>query len=266
MTIGNIPQEISEDRIPDLNRTIQQNEGIVRPIKRLKDPELGPDIILAMIQADRDYVLSLNREGAVTRHPMGSFELYQIKTDHGQKTAIAGPFIGSPHAVMGMEKAVALGAKRIWAFGWCGSIEPSLKIGDLLVPSCAFSEEGTSGHYPVGDRQPASAEALNRILGAALKKEGLDFREGPVWTTDAPYRETPEKVRAFVKRGALAVEMEMSALMTLATYRGVGMAGLLVVSDELSDLKWRPGFSSPERKKASREAGKLLLSICSNAF
>jgi uridine phosphorylase len=266
MTIGNISQEISEDRIPGLNRTIKQHEGIVGPIKTRKDPALGPDIILAMIQADRDYLLSLNRVGAVTQHHMGSFELYQLKTDHGQETAIAGPFVGSPHAVMGMEKAVALGAKRIWAFGWCGSIEPSLKIGDLLVPSRAFSEEGTSRHYPIGDRQPASAESLNRILGTALKKGGFNFREGPVWTTDAPYRETPEKVLSFRRRGALAVEMEMCALMTLAIYRGVSMAGLLVVSDELSDLKWRPGFSSPERKKASREAGKLLLNMCSNTF
>ena len=80
-----------------------------------------------------------------------------------------------------------------------------------------------------------------------------------VWTTDAPYRETPNKVLAYQQQGVLAVEMEMSALMTLAVYRGVSMAGLLVVSDELFEMKWKPGFSNPLLKKNSRAAARALL-------
>ena len=63
----------------------------------------------------------------------------------------------------------------------------------------------------------------------------------------------------YQKRGVLAVEMEMSALMTLALYRGVKLGGLLVVSDELFNLKWRTGFSNPKLKRASRYAGELLI-------
>jgi hypothetical protein len=36
---------------------------------------------------------------------------------------------------------------------------------------------------------------------------------------------------------------------------------LLVVSDELFQLKWRPGFSNPLLKKSSRVAGKVLLRL-----
>jgi len=82
-----------------------------------------------------------------------------------------------------------------------------------------------------------------------------------VWTTDAPYRETPSKVKTYQEKGVLAVEMEMSALMTLATFRSVRLSGLLVVSDELFDLKWHSGFKSPELRNTSRMAGEVLLDL-----
>jgi hypothetical protein len=55
--------------------------------------------------------------------------------------------------------------------------------------------------------------------------------------------------------------MEMSALMTVAHFRSVAMAGLLVVSDELSELKWHPGFSAPSLKEGCRSAAYLLLNL-----
>jgi nucleoside phosphorylase len=82
-----------------------------------------------------------------------------------------------------------------------------------------------------------------------------------VWTTDAPYRETASKVNTYRERGVLAVEMELSALMTLAVYRSVKLAGLLVVSDEVFALKWHRGFSSPVFKKRCERAGNLLIKL-----
>jgi purine-nucleoside phosphorylase len=57
----------------------------------------------------------------------------------------------------------------------------------------------------------------------------------------------------------LAVEMEMSALFRVAGYRQVGLAGLLVVSDELFTLKWRPGFRTSAFKGSCRRAVRALL-------
>jgi purine-nucleoside phosphorylase len=99
------------------------------------------------------------------------------------------------------------------------------------------------------------------MLDDALKKKGQYFVRGTVWTTDAPYRETPMKVKTYQEKGVLAVEMEMSALMTLAMYRDVKLSGLLVVSDELFDLKWHSGFKSPELKKTTGLAGNVLLDL-----
>ena len=58
--------------------------------------------------------------------------------------------------------------------------------------------------------------------------------------------------------------MEISALMTIALYRSIAIAGLLVVSDEIFDFRWRPGFSNPLVKRNSHAAGKVLLSLANS--
>jgi uridine phosphorylase len=164
--------------------------------------------------------------------------------------------------VLGLEKLIALGAGRIWVTGWCGSLQADLRIGDLVVPVDALPEEGTSQHYPLPQPDPATDEGLRKALAAALERRGLNARSGRLWTTDAVYRETRDKVLAMGRAGVLAVDMEISALLTVAAYRGVRLAGLLVVSDELSGGAWHPGFSSRELRGGSSAAvGTILEAI-----
>lgn len=83
-------------------------------------------------------------------------------------------------------------------------------------------------------------------------KSGTPFQEGDIWSTDAIFRETREQVSRYQEQGILAVEMELSALFTVGRFHGIDIAGILVVSDELSTLQWQPGFRD-ERFKQSRE-------------
>jgi len=80
------------------------------------------------------------------------------------------------------------------------------------------------------------------------------FHSGKVWTTDAIYRETEAKVLAYGSQGMLAVEMEMSALFTVARFRGVALAGLLIVSDELFTLTWRHGLRDNRFQHSRQQA------------
>lgn len=240
---------------------LSDGEGLIRPRKGKKDPEMGPDVIMVMIPSDLKYLVRISKAKKIPLSNLELYRVYQVKDGTNAPPTLLGPFLGAPQAVMGMEKAIALGGQRIWVLGWCGSLQPELRIGDLVLPSTAISEEGTSQHYPVGERTPKSDEHLSQMLEASLKKEGQSVFKGAVWTTDAPYRETPRKIKAYQKRGVLAVEMEMSALMTLAHYRKVKLAGLLVVSDELFNLKWHSGFSNPKLKKSCRLAGEILLDL-----
>jgi uridine phosphorylase len=228
-------------------------------MKHRTDPALGPDAVLVMIASELAYLVGRCRARKRSKSIAGFSELYQTPSNGTASMTLAGPFLGAPQAVMGLEKMIALGAERIWVLGWCGSISPDLRIGDLVIPTRALSDEGTSRHYPVGRRRTGTDKELNRELLNTLARKGHSCQRGTLWTTDAPYRETPEKILGFRRRGAVAVDMEMSALIRVALYRGVRLTGILAVSDELFTLRWRAGFSDPKLKRSSRLAGRILL-------
>jgi len=237
----------------------EHSEGIIQPRKGKEDPTLSPDVLMVMIPGELQF---LARETGAVKTVFSNMRLYDLyRAQEDASVTLAGPFIGAPHAAMGMEKLIAMGARRIMVLGWCGSLQPFLKVGDLVIPSHALSEEGTSRHYPTAFRNPPSDAELNRMLETSLKEKKTPFTKGPIWTTDAIYRETPGKVKAYQQQNILAVEMEISALLAVASFRSVQMAALLVVSDELFELKWRPGFSSSQLKKRSRTAAEVLLDV-----
>ena len=238
------------------------NNILIKPTKEKEEPLLGPDAIMVAIPSVLQFIADLSHAEQATSGKTTPFKLFTIKKGKDLPCGLAGPLLGAPQGAIVMEKLIALGAKRIWVVGWCGSLQPNIAIGDLIIPTTALSEEGTSTHYPVNKKKKQTNPFLNKRLEDTLLNANLPFKKGPVWTTDALYRETSEKVTEYGKRGYLAVEMEMSALINVAIYRSIKLAGLLIVSDELSSLEWHNGFGGGKLKKASREAGRLLLNLC----
>ncbi|MEH0022063.1 MAG: nucleoside phosphorylase [Desulfobacter sp.] len=228
--------------------------SIVPPLGSRQAPDIGPAAL--MVSTEADLRLLSGSAGGMTTRP---FYMGTVMTDtpEGSGIAIAGPYIGSPYAVMLMESLIAKGARRIIILGWCGAISPALAPGDLVVPSTTLVDEGTSRHYMVSDKEPAVCvpdHSLSETLTKRIEAAGETVHSLPVWTTDAIYRETREKVAWFRDKGAHAVEMECSALFAVAAYRRVRAAALLVVSDSLAGDtgKWAPAFKN-KRFKAMRK-------------
>jgi purine-nucleoside phosphorylase len=179
-----------------------------------------------------------------------------------QRYSLVGPVIGAPYAVMVLEKLIAHGAKKILFIGWCGAISSSVKIGEIIVPTGSFIDEGTSRHYEAAENKLAAPS--QQMLGGItqiLKNHRLPFHEGIVWTTDAIYRETPEKVGAYQSQNVLAVEMEISALFTVGEFRKVNVAGILVVSDDLSSGMWKPGFKERRFKRTRKQVSEVVVTL-----
>ncbi|MFO7743667.1 MAG: nucleoside phosphorylase [Anaerolineae bacterium] len=151
---------------------------------------------------------------------------------------------GAPAAGMLMEALIASGVKRFAMVGQAGAISPRCGIGDVFLPTWGVREEGTSYHYLSPEvRCEVSQDLLGTIKGYF---KTIDFVEGGVWTTDAPFRETVDKVQRFAKEGVLAVEMECTALMAIAAYRCVEFAAALVITDHLFSGEWVQAFGSAE--------------------
>ena len=159
----------------------------------------------------------------------------------GHDISIASMPVGAPPAVMYLEMLAAGGVRTLLAVGAAGSLQEYAPIGAAMLPTSAIREEGTSYHYQPPDT-PAlpDADAVG-ALRAACAARSLIAHEGPVWTTDAPFRELTSKVRRLAAGGVLAVDMEASALFIVGAMRGVQLASLFVVSDELFH-PWSPAF------------------------
>jgi len=184
--------------------------------------------------------------------------LHVVPAENGQgEIFVAGPAVGAPMAVMTLEKLIALGCRRILVWGWCGALVETLRVGDLLLPTSGISDEGTSKHYPTSGLPDRNTDWL-RYLRHHLRSVGWQWMEGAVWSTDAPYRETRARLEDYVAGGAFGVEMEYTALAAAAAFRGIEMAALLIVSDELWGKVWKPGFRRGEFKRTCRMVGEEL--------
>lgn len=170
-----------------------------------------------------------------------------------------GPATGSPAAALFLEQMIASGAKNIIALGCAGSLQPGLLIGDYLLATGSLSEEGTSSHYFPDQKQPMPDTKAISALADILQKKGISFQEGMVWTTDAPYRELVWKVKKYQESNIYAVEMEISALYTVARFHGVALAAIVVISDELFTFQWKRGFNKPLFKEKFHHLAKTIL-------
>jgi len=155
--------------------------------------------------------------------------------------------MGAPIAGFSLEIAIELGIQNILIIGTCGLLDPKIKSGDTVVPSRFIREEGTSLHYVPPDEIIPTITHLNTIICQRLESYGVPCFQGLHWTTDAPFRETSDKIIRYRHEGCLSLDMESSALFAIAQYYHKKIAAILIGSDHLSDKEWNPPQPSYQR-------------------
>lgn len=237
-------------------------DAIVNPVKPSKAPDIGPVAVMTATEKDLLVLCDIFDFKRDDYRPFFISRLYARNSPPGG-VCLTGPGIGAPYAAMVLETLVAWGARRIIFIGWCGAVSRQVRIGDIILPSAALADEGTSRNYDLPDgglSKPSSS--IRDLVEQVLKNNRVDFHSGKIWTTDAVYRETREKVAAYQQHGVLAVEMETSALYSVAHFRQVELGAILVVSDELSSFKWQPGFKDPRFISGQQTACRMVKESC----
>lgn len=231
--------------------------------KREKNEPLLPETILFFLAPqEKKTVEQSGVLGNGRRHFLFHSNLWTVaatETHHG--FALAGPAVGAPMAVLTLEKLIALGGRKIIVHGWCGALDQGYDIGDVFLPSRGISEEGVTPLYPAGDL-PEADGPLRHDLAQYLASGNIRFHSGACWSTDAPYMETGKKVRAFAALGAGAVDMEFSALATVARFRGVSLAAAFTVSDLFTEKGRVTGYSMKKFKSKKEELFSALINYC----
>jgi uridine phosphorylase len=241
--------------------TVTDEDAIINPGVGKRSPQLGPVAVMVATEPDLAKLCCLLNLNPNTFQKLFISRLY-VDKEANPGISLTGPIIGAPYATMLLETLIAWGACKILFLGWCGAISENVKIGDIILPTSAIIDEGTSGHYISDKSESVPSEGIVAQSRQVLRNAGLKFHQGIIWSTDAVYRETRDRVAYFQKKDVLSVEMETSSIFTVGRFRDVQVGGILVVSDELSDFQWRPGFKTKKFEQARSTACRVVMKIC----
>lgn len=148
------------------------------------------------------------------------------------------PFLTAPGAAGTLEELQARGCEKFIICGGAGSVKKDSKVGEIIVPTSAVRDEGTSYHYIEPSREVECHRAAVDYVISGLEKLDIPFTTGKTWTTDAFFRETPEMVELRRSEGCITVEMEAAAFFAVSKYYDIPLAQLLYAGDDVSGEKW----------------------------
>ncbi len=167
--------------------------------------------------------------------------------------------IGAPVAAGFIEEYIVRGVKNFVCIGSCGSLSSTTR-GNIIVPTYAYRDEGTSWHYASHNSpwiKVNSAIQTSSILDTLL----VPHICGKVWTCDAFYRETPSAVKIMKEQGCIAVEMECAATRAVSQYRGVDCYQMLFPQDLLEGSSWSSGALGKHSRSMNDKLAQIALDV-----
>jgi uridine phosphorylase len=171
------------------------------------------------------------------RSEIGRNPVYQYHVDK-RPVVVMHPGVGAPLAAGFTEELAALGVTTFAACGGAGALVDSLDLGHVMIVNSAVRDEGTSFHYAAPSRVINADVRGIEIFQSVLDEAEIPYFVGRTWTTDALFRETRSRVDRRVSEGCHMVDMESSAFMAVAQYRGLRFAQILYAGDSLAGETW----------------------------
>ena len=165
------------------------------------------------------------------------YPLYELDYK-GEKIVLIQAAVGAPLAAGQIEELSAAGYKKFIACGMCGVLQKEIAVGHLIIPTAAVRDEGTSYHYIKPAREITANERVVRIIENTLLERKIPYIKAKTWTTDAFYRETPQKIAQRKSEGCVTVEMEASAYIAVSQYLNAEFGQILCSGDSLAGIEW----------------------------
>src|SRR5919205_4582585 len=161
-------------------------------------------------------------------------------TYEGKPVSIQATGMGCPSTAIVTEELAQLGARNLVRIGTCGGYHPEMGFGDLVIATAATPDDGTVSSLTRGVPYAPSAH-FDVVHAAYHAAESVGRRTfvGPIVTSDLFYDPTEEPATLWGNLGVLAVEMEASAIFTIAAMHGVKTGCLLTVSNIIGERSVR---------------------------
>jgi purine-nucleoside phosphorylase len=127
------------------------------------------------------------------------------------------------------------GVKKLIRVGTCGAIQKDVNVRDVILAQGSTTDSRINQLIFNGiDYAPLSDFDLLRTAYEVGTEKGLPIRVGNVFTSDTFYRDNAKEVNELLaKYKVLAIEMETTALYTLAAKFDCQALSILTVSDHI---------------------------------
>ena len=156
-------------------------------------------------------------------------------TYRGQAVSVQGTGMGMPSASIYVNELITeYDVQSLVRVGSCGGIASDLKMRDLVIASGACTDSRTNRlHFDGHDYAPVADYSLLRAAADAASPLSVGLQVGLVFSSDSFYHPQPDLVPRLAEYGVLAIDMETSAIYTLAAKHRRKALSIVTVSDHV---------------------------------
>lgn len=157
-------------------------------------------------------------------------------TWEGHQISVQGSGMGQPSmAIYVNELFSEYDVQSIVRVGSCGALREDVKVRDVILASgaCTDSSMNRIRFHGLDYAPVADFGLLRAAYDAASGVDGLTTHTGLIFSGDSFYPARPELMEPMVAHGVLAIEMEASALYTLAAKHRRRALAICTVSDHI---------------------------------
>ena len=159
---------------------------------------------------------------------------------------------GAPRAIEPVHIFASLGTRLVIMIGSCGAIQRSVNTGDIVLPTRVRIGEGASQYYAEGEWAEPTGSWVDKAE-CALRSRGVSTHQGLFITTSALFAQPVVRVQAWEAAGYLGVDMETSAVFTVAKTLGMEAVSMVFVWDELYRQRtFLDEYSAEEKERQLR--------------
>lgn len=156
-------------------------------------------------------------------------------TFQGERVSVQGSGMGLPSlSIYAHELFVDYDVQVLMRVGSCGALTEDLRLRDLVIVSGACTDSSMNRiRFDGLDYAPVADYELLRAADDAARGRGVPARVGLILSSDSFYHPRPDLTGRLVEYGVLGVEMEASALYTLAAQHRRRALAICTVSDHV---------------------------------
>jgi purine-nucleoside phosphorylase len=179
-------------------------------------------------------------------------------TYNGERISVQGTGMGQPSAAIYVNELMRdYDAQQLVRVGSCGAITEDLRVRDVVLAISASTDSAMNRVRFEGLDYAATADfRLLRAAADAATASSAAAVVASLFSADAFYSDRPELLMRMAEYGVVAVEMECSALYTLAAKYGRQALTICTVSDHVLTGE---ETSSDERQQTFAEMVEIAL-------